>query len=301
MYFFGGFWSVYLSGRMYIAASSCFVPVLRSTWYTSDSGWFGSKIVLSLIQSQCRKCSSPVRPSPIDWKPSAVAAAGSLHFGSVLIVETSSCFATFACCFVTPLTPVRSMRLGVDDAGLRVLERVGERDLPVAARGVRRRAQPWCGPAGTASTCTASAAASCRRRAAPATVAVPAVTSEMAKNEAMRRRVSRTEIPPGSVAPAIVGANCTRCAVAPGRRSLALGPALGLLLLLPGPHPGERLARVDVGHRPGLGVAERPGEPLPARRGLAQALARGWRGGSGPSPRRSRAAPGGGRRRPRDP
>src|SRR6476646_11209349 len=99
VYFFGGFVSVYLSGRMYIAASSCFFPVLRSTWYTSDSGWFGSKIVESLIQSQCRKCYSPVTPSPIDWNPAAVAAAGSLHCGIVLIVDTSSCFAIFACCF----------------------------------------------------------------------------------------------------------------------------------------------------------------------------------------------------------
>src|SRR4051812_4279791 len=85
-----------------------------------------------------------------------------------------------------------------------------------------------------------------------ATPAVPTVTSEMAKNEAMRRRVSRTDSPPGSVAPGIVGANCTRCAVARGV-SLTLGAALGLLLLLPRPDPGEGLARVDVGHRARLG------------------------------------------------
>ena len=111
MYFFGGLSRVYLSGRMYIAASSDFAPVFRSTLYTSDSGCSGSKIVSSLIQSQWRKCSSPVRPSPIDWKPSAAAAAGSFHFGRVLIVETSSFFATFACFLVTPLTPVRSIFL----------------------------------------------------------------------------------------------------------------------------------------------------------------------------------------------
>src|SRR6476659_10091093 len=112
---------------------------------------------------------------------------------------------------------------------------------------------------------------------APATLAVAAGASEMAKHEAMRRRVSRTENPPGSVARAIVGANCTRCAVAPGRKSspgsLALGAAHRLLLLLPRAHPVERLAGVDVGDRSRLRIREGTGEALPSGRGLPQPLA----------------------------
>src|SRR6266508_2147426 len=48
--------------------------------------------------------------------------------------------------------------------------------------------------------------------------------------------------------------------------ALALGP-LGLLEL---PHPGQRLGRVDVGHRPGRLVGEWAGVLLPAQWRLAQ-------------------------------
>src|SRR3954471_2971566 len=94
----------------------------------------------------------------------------------------------------------------------------------------------------------------------------------MAKNEAMRRRVSRTENPPwvggSGDRRRKLHAVCSR----PEPFSLTLGAASGLLLLLPGPHPGERLARVDVGHRARLGVADRAGEALPPGRRLAQPL-----------------------------
>src|SRR5688500_113533 len=54
------------------------------------------------------------------------------------------------------------------------------------------------------------------------------------------------------------------------RMGLALRPGgslgLGLLLLLPGAHPVERLPRVDVGHREATPVAELAGRLLPAGR-----------------------------------
>ena len=112
-----------------------------------------------------------------------------------MIVETSSCFATFACCFVTPLTPVRSIFLTSMTPVFVYLSGWARVTLPFPpVLSAAAHSFVW-----SFLYCCAMHFICCGVMPpswAPATVAVPAVTSEMAKNEAMRRRVSRTENPP---------------------------------------------------------------------------------------------------------
>ena len=80
-----------------------------STWYTSDSGLFGSRNESSPMFAGLSQCSKPVAESPMEKKPMAPIVETSANCGRSASVLAARVSARACWSAVTPATPEKSI------------------------------------------------------------------------------------------------------------------------------------------------------------------------------------------------